>query len=217
MIYAIVGKPGVGKSMLLTRMTRKFLNEGVDVYTNIPTDEREWALHQRHGKLFYLQDIEEIRKVDNGVIIIDELNFYFEATDWAKFDPEDRMKFQRHRHERLDIYYSVQNFARANNVIRQLTNEVWVLKKFWLNLKIFKRPPLNLFWSVSKFDADEYERSVRPRRLNRHPIFYPWDFSVANAYNTTQWAKKYDYQFKKMAELFIDKKQKKRENKNTQT
>ena len=206
MIYAIVGKPGAGKSMCLTRMVRRWLNAGINVYTNLPIDERLWTLRPKHGKLFYLQDIDEFRDVNDGIIAIDELNFYFEARDWAKLQPEDRMKFQRHRHEQLDIFYTVQSFQRADVVIRQLTHEVWTLKNV-----------LNLVWIINKYDAEDYERRTRPRRINHYPIIHLFSKKIANAYDTHQWAKKKAHEFTPMTKMFLDKQIKKMKNKNTQT
>jgi len=178
MIYAVTGKPGSGKSYLLVRKCKYYLEHGIDVYSNIQIDERKLNLkpykplfrkQKELGKCFYWQSLADFRYINNGIVLLDEAGAYFEPREWAKFSLEDRVKFQQHRKQRLDILLSVQNFARVDAIIRQLTNAVYECHK----LK-------NLFW-YSEYQPEEVHLKKR-KRLSRK--FYFFDQKIASAYDT---------------------------------
>jgi hypothetical protein len=132
MIYAIVGRPGTGKSYSAVDMVRNFLRKGTDVYSNVPIDESKfWEGNEpkKKGKLFFWKSLAQFRYIENGIVIIDEAGSYFEARNWAKFSLDDRIKFQQHRKQKLDIYLIAQSFARIESSIRQLTATVYQMQK----------------------------------------------------------------------------------------
>jgi len=178
MIYAITGKPGTGKSYLLVRMTKWYLEHGVNVYSNIKIDERKLKLKpfkplfrktKTLGKCFYWQSLSDFRYINNGIVVLDEAGAYFEPREWSKFSIEDRVKFQQHRKQALDILLSVQNFARVDAIIRQLTNSVYECHRLG-----------KLFW-YSEYVPEEVALKKR-KRLSRK--LYWFDMSVAQAYDT---------------------------------
>lgn len=136
MIYAIIGLPGYGKSYYAVSLIKKFLEKGVDVYINILVDEKKLNLRRNGkkelGKLYKWTSLAQFRFVQNGIVIIDEAASYFEARNWARFDIEDRIKFQQHRKQKLDIYVIAQSFSRIEVSIRQLVNFVFEMRKWSL-------------------------------------------------------------------------------------
>jgi len=180
MIYAIVGKPGKGKSYLLVRKCKEFLEHGIDVYSNIEINEKLLDLVPRRrsffnrqrvelGRLFYWQSLADFRYIVDGIVLLDEAGAYFEPREWAKFSIEDRVKFQQHRKQKLDIWLTVQNFSRVDSVIRQLTAFLYEVQKIG-----------SLFW-LKKIDPDEVD--LRKRQVLGHE-WYWFDKKVANAYDT---------------------------------
>jgi len=121
MIYAMTGKPGSGKSYTAVRMVKNLLAKGIDVYANVVIDERIFWQKQKpkkSGNLYYWRSLQQFRYIENGVVIIDEAASYFEARNWVRFSIEDRIKFQQHRKQRLDIYLIAQSFGRIESSVR---------------------------------------------------------------------------------------------------
>lgn len=203
MIYAIVGKPGSGKSYLLVKLAKEFLEKGIDVYSNVLIDvnklnlkpKKRWMFSDRTflGKCYFWDSLSQFRFISNGVVLFDEAGAYFEPREWAKFNPQDRVKFQQHRKQKLDIYLAVQNFSRVDAVIRQLTNIVYEVHKFF-----------GLFW-YGQYDPDEIDLKKR-KCFGR--TFYFFDKKLANCYDTFQMVnlkEKSEYNFKLMTDFFIKK------------
>jgi len=180
MIYAVVGKPGKGKSYFLARKSKEFLEQGIDVYSNIEIDETKLLLkHKRKlwtqkiipfGKLYFWQSLEDFRFIIGpAIVLLDEAGAYFEPREWAKFSIEDRVKFQQHRKQKLDIYLTVQSFGRVDNVIRQLTATIFQVNKFG---KLF---------IVNKFEPEEIELK---KRTSKGTEFFFFNKNIASAYDT---------------------------------
>lgn len=174
MIYSIVGRPGEGKSFFAVSLIRKFLESGIDVYINILVDESSLKLKsKRPGTLYYWKSLSQFRYVENGVVIIDEAASYFEARNWSKFSVDDKVKFQQHRKEKLDIYVISQSFSRIESSIRQLVAYVYEMKKFSL--------PGITFFRAHTFVPEEIDLKTRKSLGTKYISF---DQKVANAYDT---------------------------------
>jgi len=180
MIYAIVGKPGAGKSYLLTRQCKFFLESGIDVYSNVEIDPSKLDLKPvrahwystdrvRLGRLYYWQSLEDFRYITNGIVLLDEAGAYFEPREWAKFSIEDRVKFQQHRKQRLDIYLTVQSFGRVDAIIRQLTAVVFEVKKY------------GSLFVVREFSPDDIDLKTRKTLKVK---MYLFDKKIADSYDT---------------------------------
>jgi len=195
MIYAIVGKPGSGKSYYLVRQCKKLLEQGVDVYSNVIIDIKKMNLKKKKNNLgtcYYWSSLQQFRYINNGVVLLDEAGAYFEPREWAKFSIEDRVKFQQHRKQKLDIYLTVQNFGRVDAVIRQLTNHVTEIKKFY-----------GIFIARS---YDPMDIDLKTRKPNGFSV-YLFDQKLADCYDTFQMVNLKEhtpFHFKPMESFFSD-------------
>jgi len=178
MIYAVTGKPGSGKSYFLVRMAKYYLERGVNVYSNIKINEKQLNLKPfkplfrkplKLGECYFWQSLADFRYIHDGIVLLDEAGAYFEPREWAKFSLEDRVKFQQHRKQKLDILLSVQNFARVDAIIRQLTNTVYECRHIG-----------KLFWR-SEYVPEEVHLKKR-KRISRK--WYWFDKQIADAYDT---------------------------------
>lgn len=199
MIYAIVGKPGSGKSYLLIKLAKKFLESGTDVYSNVKINESLLKLKPKRklfgkqlslGKCYFWNSLAQFRYINNGVVLFDEAGAYFEPREWAKFEPEDRIKFQQHRKQKLEIYMTVQNFNRVDQVIRQLTNLIYEVHKIF-----------NLFFFKVYVPEDIDLKKRKALGIN----FYLFKQKLADAYDTFQMVnlvEKAEFKFKPMSDFF---------------
>lgn len=192
MIYAVVGKPGTGKTYNLVRFAEKFLRQGINVYSNIIIDETKFQLGKKPGTLYYWYDMKEFADVYNGVVLWDEIGAYFDSRNYEKFPEEIRRKFQQYRKERLDIYYSVQAYGRTDLIIRQITNIVIECNHIW-----------KFFWTKSFDDPEAYLKDEQQGAM----VFPHWfNQRIASAYDTYQSVKrltKKEYQFRLMKDVLL--------------
>lgn len=199
MIYSIVGKPGSGKSYMLVRLAKYFLQQGIDVYSNIILDVEAMKLKahkplfrksKQLGRCYYWQSLQQFRHIHNGIVLLDEAGAYFESREWSKFSVEDRVKFQQHRKQKLDIYLTVQNFARVESTVRQLTNFVYEVRRFG-----------NLF--IRKTYVPEEMELKTKKSLGTS--FYLFDINLARCYDTYEMVnlKTTEYAFKPMSDFFV--------------
>jgi len=185
MIYCVTGRPGKGKSYWFVAHVERWLNKGIDVYSIIDIDESKLKIKDRKkqpaGKLYSFSSLKDFRYINNGIVLLDEAGSFFEAREWAKFDAEDRVKFQQHRKMELDIYLGVQNFSRLDTSIRQLTAEVIEADSFPGSSREHRRTPW--FFLYRTYDPADVELKTR----KSHGLeWLKFDKRIASAYDTKQ-------------------------------
>jgi len=95
MINIIVGKPGEGKTYLLTRLAIKFLKQGRDVYSNyfIDYDKIFKIKNDSLGHLHYWVSVSELVNLRSGIVLIDECQIYFNSRKWKNLPEQLQYKF----------------------------------------------------------------------------------------------------------------------------
>lgn len=126
MITCYFGVPGVGKTSLLTKFARKELRrikKGRSPYENVYTN-------------FYCKGCQKIEysdlanfKVENGLILLDEITLDADNRDFKTFSDSHRDFFILHRHVGNDIIYATQAFDTVDKKVRVLTQELWYMSK----------------------------------------------------------------------------------------
>lgn len=167
MITVFVGKPGKGKTYTLTRLAYKFLKQGKDVYTNFPMDF-EHLLDDSCGHVYYWQDIFDIVPIKKGEIFMDELQIYINSRRWKDMPPDVEYKFQQHRKHDCNIWGSVQNIKRLDTTAREVTQDIFELKR------------IGRLFMQSEFSIDDLDKDKRDC-LSRS--WYFLDKKIASCYN----------------------------------
>lgn len=119
MITLYSGNPGNGKTLACVRAVYAEFLLGRTVYSNIPLK----FPHIRYGSLNELVGAEE------GVILMDEAQVYFDARQWDSVPAELRVKLQQHRKQALDIFATTQHPAFLEPTYRRLVAEFWFCRK----------------------------------------------------------------------------------------
>lgn len=128
-ISAFFGPPGCGKSSVLTLLAQKELKKikkGKSkynaVYTNFPCSGCYRIDFLNLGNYYY----------HDCLIILDELTLSADSRDYKKFPQKAKEFITLHRHFKVDIIYSVQDWSRAEKTIREntvslfyVTNWIW--------------------------------------------------------------------------------------------
>lgn len=152
MITGYFGVPGCGKTTILTKIAQKELRrirKGRSKYEHVLTN-------------FYCQGCEQIQLMDyklyvthNCLILLDELTLDADSRSHKSFPAEIKQFIVMHRHLNNDIVYFIQDYSRVDKTIRELTFDLWYVRKpvlpffnrFSISRRIFRNITINEFTS----------------------------------------------------------------------
>jgi len=186
MITVVEGRPGMGKSVWLTAQVMRYLNRGFTVYTNIAIRDIEYA-RKYQDKLFYIESLDDIIKLREGKIVLDEVQTYLNSRNWDKLDIRFQLLLQQHRKRGLDIIGATQSIKRADVVFRELVQVFWRIRKM-VSFRIpFTKMAFGFFY-MREFDPDSIETSGDKSKQKSlgWPRFFMADPSLFAIYDTTQ-------------------------------
>lgn len=125
-IHIFQGRPGEGKTYTLTRKVHEALDLGIDVYSNIDITPVSWfglyGKRKWRGNFYRWDCIGALKGIENGIIVMDEVQAYFNSRKWKSIDEDQIKKLQQHRKDGLHIWGTVQHFARIDKAMRELAN-----------------------------------------------------------------------------------------------
>lgn len=117
-ISAIVGLPGMGKTLFGVHMLRRV--KGRRRYANLFPRSGEWE--------FALWD--EMCDVGHAVVLVDEAHMWFGSRNWQETKQHELAAWQQHRKQGLDLWLTVQNLKRLDPAVRELLAYVHLVKRF---------------------------------------------------------------------------------------
>ena len=177
MISIITGKPGSGKTYMLASKAKEFLAKGFQVYCNVPLNTKSENYH-------YFQEWFEIMNAKNGIIIMDEAQYYLNCRKWEDLPFELQYKLQQHRKQGLNIWGAVQNINRLDVVMRELVNRYYEVRKLGTGEKMGGGWPTYPFGLFLMFGFDPKDAN----RVKRNLYSLRFQFlrkSVCNFYDTS--------------------------------
>jgi zona occludens toxin (predicted ATPase) len=134
MIKCYFGVPGCGKTTMLARAYKK--------------------QHKKYDKVYTINcDIKGAKRIDKLVIekykmykvliLWDEITLDYDNRNFKEFSAAAKEFWLLHRHFNIDIIYATQNYENVDKKIRDITDELWYMKKPVMlglrNLTIAKR------------------------------------------------------------------------------
>ncbi|MCH5197921.1 MAG: hypothetical protein J1E34_03345 [Oscillospiraceae bacterium] len=126
MITGYFGVPGCGKTTILTILAQKELKKirkGNSPYKHVVTN-----FYCSGCEKFSVNDL-GLYKFTDSLILIDEITLDVDSRDFKKFSKGLKDFFVLHRHLHNDIVYFCQDFERVDKTIRDMTFDLWYLKK----------------------------------------------------------------------------------------
>ena len=116
MIRCYTGLLGSGKSYSMVADAVKWLkdNRGM-VYTNMAG--------LRFPEAVYFSGIQDIMGLRSGLVLLDEASVALSSRFWADVPREILTRFAQLRKHGLDLWYTAQDEARVDTVLREITNE----------------------------------------------------------------------------------------------
>lgn len=136
-IYVVTGKPRHGKTFFIVRQIPRWLKNGERIFSNVKLNlgtgalkkfddsligniNSESDLNNKNKQIFYWKNIHEWNKMNNGIILVDEAQRYFNARSWNQLSEETEIKLQQHGKEDLDVWATTQHFTRIDITLRIL-------------------------------------------------------------------------------------------------
>lgn len=201
-VIAVCGLPGTGKSLFTTYLARKhykrlnrfnFKAKKNYVYSNYPI-----KLDRKHySKSISLDDLALKTSWNPGsVIILDEVQLYFDSLDFKDFPKAVRNTFQLHRHFGIsNIYINSQHPTRIVKQLRVLACEIYDIVGF---IKI-PFTPFAIFLYNIYYNADDFGKSVKVKKADV-------SYKFARRFKIINYRKVYkSYDTCYMSELVADK------------
>lgn len=196
-LFAIIGKPGEGKTYVCTAIAIEGMKEGRRVFSNYPivTVDGEYCtrvieglqlVKDNMGNVIEERVIENIRylmrqNLNRAMLILDEAHLFFWSRDFKKFSDEDKNFFTFLGQHEISLYYIVQHENRMDTIANDCANLFCEVTKFeipFINMPLF----FTLTWWGSEEDLrDSYkDPNIEPYLIERR-----WfSLDVANAYDT---------------------------------
>ena len=143
MISGFFGLPGVGKTSFLAKIAakeNKRIRKGRSKYKRVLTNfycRDCWKLNFREMGTYDISD---------SLILIDEITLEADSRDYKTFSQNLKQFFILHRHYGNDIIYFTQQYDGVDKKIRDLTFDLWYVKKilwFTLATRIYRTIDIN--------------------------------------------------------------------------
>jgi len=134
-----------------------------------------------YGQIIFWEKLDEFIDIRGGEVLIDECQIYFNSRKWKDLPERIQYKFQQHRKHikrdsqgkvvGLNIWGAVQNVKRIDTVVRELVNNVFIIKK------IFK------LFIIRQYDIEEIDKE---KKYCYSTNIFTFSHKVASSYDTFQ-------------------------------
>lgn len=183
-IYAVTGKPRHGKTFFVVSKIPRWLKNGERIFSNIKLNFGKGALKKfsedlvgdiykpedlenPEKKVFYWRNIHEWNLMNNGIIIVDEAQKYFNARAWSQLSEDTEAKLQEHGKEDLDVWAITQHYSRIDITLRILVEIYFKVTMVMGNPDNEKGPVFGLLPKRSIAEAWMLEDLEKVERLGR--------------------------------------------------
>ena len=115
------GLPGAGKTTLAVKHILEARQKGMNVFTNIDV--------KIDGVFRVDRDDLGRYNISNGLVVIDEASLVYDNRAFKDFKRKDMEFNLLHRHDHIDIEYFTQKFDGVDSKIRNITTNVYWIRK----------------------------------------------------------------------------------------
>jgi len=183
-ITVISGRPGAGKSLMLSQKLMEVLRRnqrwekksGIfrPVYTNLELSEKIHSKFSRYVK--YWTEPRDLPKIQDADVFIDEIANYFDANLWKETSPDIKRWLQQHRKLGVEIYGNAQDFSQVDIAFRRMTSDLYYLVKLISSRDPSPtKPPVKSVWGVSvvyTISPVDYKEDQKENKTSFHGIMF---------------------------------------------
>jgi len=114
------------------------------------SEEFEQFAKKRGVPVVYWEDLDELIRMKNVDVIIDEVGNYFDARMWTDISLDARRWITQGAKQGVEMYGSAQDFAQVDKAFRRLVNELYHITKIIASPRPSNtRPPIKRIWGIS--------------------------------------------------------------------
>lgn len=187
-LYALIGRPGEGKTYCATHLALKhMIEEGRRVFSNyaIVSVDGIYSTRVISGKT-ETQIVDDIKylmtqNLNRSVLILDEAHLYFWSRNFKMFTESDKDFFTFLSQHEITCYFIVQHEDRIDTIINDCANLFGIVQKFvipFLDVPLF----FVIEWWASE---DEMKNSIYHPEIKPYMTERIWfNLDVAGAYDT---------------------------------
>lgn len=194
----IFGKPGSGKSLLLTREAYRHVKKGWKVFVDFPCyikgvhqfnddlfKSGKWLPDGRNDDAVWDSSIKEPRKIKQKIcLIIDEIGTLYNNRDFkTNFSSETLKWWKEHRHAGVKVIYASQAYNDMDKKLRVLTDCYYLLKQPFFKLIRFAK----LVQVTTEISNENKENGGQIIDLYKYSPFTQWKFMFL-----PRWVKKFN-------------------------
>jgi len=182
-IEVVTGRAGAGKTAFLADRVIEVLNRNRKyqkktgkirpVWLNFPLNEK---LSQEYKDIIhYWENLEQLTKLEDCDIFIDELIYYFDAAAWKETSHNTKKFIAIHRHLGIELYATSQDFAQVDIALRRLTDKLYYLVKIASSRDpSATTPPVKNIWGLSvvyTINPVDYKEDQKENKTSFHWFF----------------------------------------------
>lgn len=189
MIVGIVGKPGSGKSLLLSQLAVRSLLDGHDVYTNFNLrwlnvllyawrrSGKSWqgwkgAAAQVPGRWRIIRTYSQMGEVAEGRLYFDEAHIWLWSRAWQALPRDVISWWSQSRKHGVDVWWAAQRMNSVDAHVRELTSEVIHCRRIFETMRFI-------------YQREDMESSDRGRRIWGRKLM-KLDPALADCYDTRE-------------------------------
>jgi len=196
-IVVITGRAGAGKTAMLCDELLKILNRNVSFFNKTGKLRKVWLnfpinpqIAERYKDfLEYWHEVDQLVKLEDCDVFIDELLYYFDAQLWKETTRKVKKFIAIHRHLGIEIYATSQDFAQVDISFRRLTDTLFYLVKLVSSRDpSATKPPVKFIWGISviyTIPPTDYKEDQKENKTSFHWVFF-LTRKKAEVYNTSQ-------------------------------
>jgi len=119
----------------------------------------EDVIRNEYGlEIIYWEDIDDLIKLKECDVFIDEVGNYFDARNWSDLSRDAKKWITQGAKMGLEIYGAAQDFAQVDIAFRRLVNELYMITKLFGSARPSNtKPPIKRIWGLC------FSRALDPR------------------------------------------------------
>lgn len=154
------GLEGSGKSLKIAQVIQKLVvrnsrwgkicGKERPIYSNMNfSDQFEDHARSIGVPIYHWQNLDELMKVSDADVIIDEVGNYFDSRMWADLSLDCRRWLTQGSKTGVEIYGTAQDFAQIDKSFRRLVNQLHHIRKiFGSRRPSATKPPIKNIWGL---------------------------------------------------------------------